>query len=230
MSKFSDAVKGFVNKHFTQEVTCSHCGKTGKIMFFSTLKDGNQLCSSCKNEIPEQFNFKVKESTLEKFKELYGFMQYTKTNLEPIFKPTADYSYGEFKVDAIHNLCRVGDSFVFEISNIAAYKFDFQPEEFKEGFTSKAKGNVYLTGLILKHPVATFETTAIKYGAKAKADKPLFSKTFIYENPEDMDAFVAKFDALWDKFDAAEKEKEFNDLVEQNAKELLKQKELEGNS
>ena len=41
MSKFTDAIKGFINKHFTQEVTCANCGKTGKVMFFSKLNGYN---------------------------------------------------------------------------------------------------------------------------------------------------------------------------------------------
>ena len=70
MSKFTEALKGFINKHFTQEVTCANCGKTGKIMFFSKLKDENRICSACKGTIPYEFDFKAKESTLEDFKEL----------------------------------------------------------------------------------------------------------------------------------------------------------------
>lgn len=230
MSKFSDAVKGFVNKHFTQEVTCANCGKTGKVMFFSNLEDGNRLCSDCKHEIPSQFNFKPKESTLEEFKELYDFMQYTKNELEPIFKPDSDYSYGSFKVDPIHCLCRIDDSFVFEISNILAYDFTFKAEEFKDGiFSSKVKGDVYMNGLILRHPVATFDETVIKYNAKGKAEKKLLSSTITYQNPADMDEFLSKLGSLWEKFEDERQQKELDELIEKKAMELLAKREQENN-
>ena len=225
MSKFTETIKSFINKHFTQEVVCANCGKTGKIMFFSTLKDGHRLCSHCKGEIPDEFEFKAKESTFEEFKELYNFMQYTKTNLEPIFTPDYDYSYGSFEVDPIHNLCRVDDGFVFEISNIAFYSFNFKAEEFKDGiFSSKVKGDVYLTSLILRNPVGAFKERLINTGVKAKAEKPLFSNTVIYQNPTDLDEFLARFDAIWGGFETARQQAELNTLVEQKAQELLAQR------
>lgn len=226
MSKFTDAIKGFINKHFTQEVTCANCGKKGKVMFFSTLQDGNKLCSDCRHEIPSQFDFKPKESTLEEFKELYDFMQYTHNELEPIFKPDYDYSYGSFEVDPVHYLCRVDGSFVFEISNIMLYNIVFKAEEFKDGiFSSKVKGDVYLTSLILRNPVGSFDDVMIKSGAKGKAEKKVFSSTITYQNPKDMDEFMFKFDSLWSKFESEREEKELNDLVEQKARELLAQRE-----
>ncbi|MBQ8794057.1 MAG: hypothetical protein IJZ63_04880 [Clostridia bacterium] len=226
MSKFTDAIKGFINKHFTQEVTCANCGKTGKIMFFSKLKDENRICSACKGTIPYEFDFKAKESTLEDFKELYDFMQYTNNELEPIFDPDDDYSYGSFEVDPVHYLCRVDGSFVFEISNIMVYNFVYQPEEFKDGvFSSKVKGDVHMTGLILRNPAGSFGDKVIKHGAKGKAEKKVFSSTITYQNPKDMDEFMFKFDSLWSKFESEREEKELNDLVEQKARELLAQRE-----
>ena len=224
MSKFTETIKGFINKHFTGEVTCANCGKTGKIMFFSTLKDGNHLCSHCKHEIPHEFGFEAKESTMEDFKELYDFMQHSKTVLEPIFKADKDYSYGLFEVDPVHNLCRVDDGFVFEISNISMYDFNFKAEDFKDGiFSSKVKGDVYLNTLILRNPVGVFDQTLIYAGAKGKAEKPLFSNTVIYQNPKEFDNFLEKFGALWDKFENERQQQEFDKLVEEKAKELIAQ-------
>lgn len=226
MSKFTDAIKGFINKHFTQEVTCANCGKTGKIMFFSKLKDENRICSACKGTIPYEFDFKAKESTLEDFKELYDFMQYTNNELEPIFDPDDDYSYGSFEVDPVHYLCRVDGSFVFEISNIMLYNIVFKAEEFKDGiFSSKVKGDVYLTSLILRNPVGSFDEVMIKSGAKGKAEKKLFSSTITYQNPKDLDLFLLNFESLWSKFEDERQQKELDDLVEQKAKELLAQRE-----
>ena len=226
MSKFTDAIKGFINKHFTQEVTCANCGKTGKIMFFSKLKDENRICSACKGTIPYEFDFKAKESTLEDFKELYDFMQYTNNELEPIFDPDDDYSYGSFEVDPVHYLCRVDGSFVFEISNIMLYNIVFKAEEFKDGiFSSKVKGDVYLTSLILRNPVGSFDEVMIKSGAKGKAEKKLFSSTITYQNPKDLDLFLMNFESLWSKFEDERQQKELDDLVEQKAKELLAQRE-----
>ncbi len=225
MSKFTESIKGFVNNHFTKEVTCAHCGETGKVMFYSAMQDGNMLCSACKNKIPEQFKFKAKESTLAQYERLHNFMQHTKNDLEPIFCPTEEYSYGSFKVDAQNNLCRIGNSFVFEISNILAYSFCFKAEEFKDGiFRSKVKGDVHMCGLILREPFASFEDTVIKHGAKGKAEKRAFSSTVLYENPREMDEFVANFDSLWEKFEEERKEKELQALVEQRAKEMLAEK------
>ena len=226
MSKFTDAIKGFINKHFTQEVTCANCGKTGKIMFFSKLKDENRICSACKGTIPYEFDFKAKESTLEDFKELYDFMQYTNNELEPIFDPDDDYSYGSFEVDPVHYLCRVDGSFVFEISNIMLYNIVFKAEEFKDGiFSSKVKGDVYLTSLILRNPVGSFDEVMIKSGAKGKAEKKLLSSTITYQNPKDLDLFLMNFESLWSKFEDERQQKELDDLVEQKAKELLAQRE-----
>ena len=226
MSKFTEALKGFINKHFTQEVTCANCGKTGKIMFFSKLKDENRICSACKGTIPYEFDFKAKESTLEDFKELYDFMQYTNNELEPIFDPDDDYSYGSFEVDPVHYLCRVDGSFVFEISNIMLYNIVFKAEEFKDGiFSSKVKGDVYLTSLILRNPVGSFDEVMIKSGAKGKAEKKLFSSTITYQNPKDLDLFLLNFESLWSKFEDERQQKELDDLVEQKAKELLAQRE-----
>ena len=226
MSKFTDAIKGFINKHFTQEVTCANCGKTGKIMFFSKLKDENRICSACKGTIPYEFDFKAKESTLEDFKELYDFMQYTNNELEPIFDPDDDYSYGSFEVDPVHYLCRVDGSFVFEISNIMLYNIVFKAEVFKDGiFSSKVKGDVYLTSLILRNPVGSFDEVMIKSGAKGKAEKKLFSSTITYQNPKDLDLFLMNFESLWSKFEDERQQKELDDLVEQKAKELLAQRE-----
>ena len=226
MSKFTDAIKGFINKHFTQEVTCANCGKTGKIMFFSKLKDENRICSACKGTIPYEFDFKAKESTLEDFKELYDFMQYTNNELEPIFDPDDDYSYGSFEVDPVHYLCRVDGSFVFEISNIMLYNIVFKAEEFKDGiFSSKVKGDVYLTSLILRNPVGSFDEVMIKSAAKGKAEKKLFSSTITYQNPKDLDLFLLNFESLWSKFEDERQQKELDDLVEQKAKELLAQRE-----
>ena len=226
MSKFTDAIKGFINKHFTQEVTCANCGKTGKIMFFSKLKDENRICSACKGTIPYEFDFKAKESTLEDFKELYDFMQYTNNELEPIFDPDDDYSYGSFEVDPVHYLCRVDGSFVFEISNIMLYNIVFKAEEFKDGiFSSKVKGDVYLTSLILRNPVGSFDEVMIKSGAKGKAEKKLLSSTITYQNPKDLDLFLLNFESLWSKFEDERQQKELDDLVEQKAKELLAQRE-----
>lgn len=228
MGKFTDAIKGFINKHFTQEVTCANCGKTGKVMFFTNLQDGNKICSNCKHEIPIQFDFKPKETTLEEFKKLYDFMQYTQNELEPLFDPDDDYSYGDFEVDPVHCLCRVNNSFVFEISNILAYDFIYKPEEFKDGiFSSKVKGDVYMTGLVLRDPVGAFGKTIIKYNAKGKAEKKFLGNQIIYHNPEKMDIFLENLDSLWSKFEGERQEKEFNDLVEQRAQELLAQRELE---
>ncbi|MBR6501982.1 MAG: hypothetical protein IKT42_00910 [Clostridia bacterium] len=226
MAKFTDTIKGFINKHFTGEVTCAHCGKKGKVMFFSTMSDDNRLCSSCKNSIPAEFHFNPKESTLEEFKNLDSFMQYTKNQLEPVFEPDREFSYGDFKVDPVNCLCKVNNSFVFEISNILAYDFSFRAEEFKDGiFSSKVKGDVYLNTLILREPGAVFGETAIKYSAKGKAEKKMFSSTVTYQNPADLDEFLMKFDALWSRFENERQQQEFDDLVEQKAKELLAQRE-----
>ena len=179
MAKIVDSIKGFVHKNFTQEVTCSNCGQKGKIISFTTLKDGNKLCTSCKRSIPTQFDFNAKESTLEEFKELYDYMQYSKNKLEPIFEPDYELSYGNFEVDPVNNLCRINDGFVFEINNITSYNFEFKAEDVKEGLLStKAKGTVYLTYLTLENPYAMFKAEIIKFGAKGKADKPLFSNTY----------------------------------------------------
>ena len=226
MSKFTDSIKGFTNKHFTREVTCCNCGKTGKVMFFSTLSDGQYLCSDCKHEIPAEFQLKTKETSFAEYRKVYDYVQYSKTQLAPIFNPTADYSYGNFEVDPIHCLCRVNGSFVFEISRISMYAFHFKAEEFKDGiFSSKAKGDVYLTGLLLSEPFASFESQIIKHNAKGKAEKPLFSNTVLYQDPEEMTAFVDRFDSLWERFQAEKAEKELEDLVEKKALELLVQKE-----
>ena len=153
-------------------------------------------------------------------------MQYTRAQLEPIFNPDREFSYGDFEVDPVNCLCKVNGSFVFEISNILAYDFSFRPEEFKDGiFSSKVKGDVYLNTLILREPDAVFGETAIKYSAKGKAEKKIFSSTVTYENPADLDEFLMKFDALWSRFEDARQQKEFDDLVEQKAQELLAQRE-----
>lgn len=225
MSKFSDSIKGFINKHFTQEITCANCGKTGKTMFFSTLRDGHKICSSCKHTIPAEFEFKAKETSLDEFKELYTYMQNSINNLEPIFNATDEYSYGSFKVDAIHNLCKIGGSFVFEIEKIMSYDFVFKAEEFKDGiFSPKVKGDVYLTHLLLENPYARFNETTIKRGAKGKAEKRLLSSTVTYQNPAEMDEFLINFGSLVNKFEAEKKEKELQDLVEAKAQELLEKK------
>lgn len=214
MGNFSETVKGFVNKHFTQEVTCSHCDKTGKVMFYSPLQDGNIICSSCKRSIPEQFKFKPKESTLEHFKELYNFMEYTHKELEPIFNPTPSYSYGDFKVDAEHNLCKVNGSFVFEISNISAFQFHYKVDNVNKGtFSTYVEGDVYLTSLFLKHPYAAFDETSIKLFVKTPATIPLFSNKPVYDNPVEMDYFVARFTSLWE---SVQEEKETQELLEQS--------------
>jgi hypothetical protein len=195
-------------------------------MFFSKLKDENRICSTCKGAIPCEFDFKAKESTLEDFKELYDFMQYTNNELEPIFEPDYDYSYGTFEVDPVHYLCRIDGSFVFEISNILMYNFNFKPEEFKDGiFSSKVKGDVYLTGLVLRNPVASFGEKIIKHNAKGKAEKKFLSSTITYQNPQEMDLFLLNFESLWNKFENERQEKELNDSVEQKARELLAQRE-----
>lgn len=226
MSKFTDSIKAFITKHFTQEVTCCNCGKKGKTMFFSTLQDGKKLCSDCKCEIPDQFSFKPKETTFEEYKKLFDYIQHSKNNLKPIFNPSDEYSYGKFKVDPTNMLCSVCGSFVFEIKDIDSYLFNFKAEDVKEGvFSTKVKGDVYLASLILKDPLAIFESQIIKANAKGKAEKKFLSNTVLYDNPDEMDEFVAKLDALCEKINSEKAEKELQELVEKRARELVAQQE-----
>lgn len=229
MSKFTDSVKGFINKKFTQEVTCCHCNKNGKIMFFSTLMDGKKLCSDCKNRLPSQLLFKAKEETYEDFKKKYDFIQHSRNVLLPVFCPTPEYSYGKFEVDATHRLCRINGGFVFEINKISSYNFNFKAEEFKEGiFSSKVKGDVFLTLLTLEEPFAVFESELIKGNAKGKAEKPLFSRTVIYSNPVEMDEFIARLDSLCESFREEKRERELREMVEMKARELYENRLKDG--
>ncbi len=210
MGKIIDSIKGFINKKFLQEVVCAHCGKTEKIMFVSTLKDGNRICSSCMCEIPKEFKFEAKQSTIEDFNEICEFMDYNKKELEPIFVKDPSFSYGDFEVDTLHNLCRIDDSFIIEIDNIATCSVQFKPEKIKEGmFSTKAKGNVELTLLILEKPRAIFENVIIKFDVKGKVEKPMFSNTYIYHNPDDFDDFITKFNALYENLRIEKKAKQY---------------------
>ena len=229
MSKFVDAIKGFINKHFTQEVVCANCGKTGKIMFFTTLGDGNKICGSCKRTLPSEFKFEAKDSDLAEFQKLYQYIQYSKTQLEPNFKPDRSYSYGTFEVDPFHELARIGGSFVFELKNVTDYCFNFKAEDFKDGiFNPRVKGDVYLNYLFLENPYAAFSETIIKFGAKGKAEKPLFSSTILYQNPPAMDEFLMNFGSIVSKYHAQKEQQALEELVEKKARELLEQREKEG--
>lgn len=227
MGKFGDSFKGFMNKHFTGEVTCAHCGKVGKTMFYATLKDGSRICPDCIKEIVSPFSFDAKVMDLEKFKEIYDYIQHCRNDLAPIFNVDYDFSYGYFEVDPVNKLFRVG-TLVHEISSIAAYSFVFRPEQVKDGiFSTKVKGDVRVEALFLEEPIAAYTNYTIKYGAKASAKKSFLTNTVTYDNPEDMEEFMIRFGSLWDEFNVAKKEKELNDLVELRARELLAQRERE---
>ena len=54
-----------------------------------------------------------------------------------------------------------------------------------------------------KEPFATYDET-IAYGVKTKAEKKFLSNTYLYDNPKELDAFLAKFEMLCER---AKKEK-----------------------
>ena len=153
---------------------------------------------------------------------------HSKNVLKPKFRASSDYSYGDFEVDPVHDLCRVNGSFVFEIKDIEDCGFDFRPEEFNEGiFYSKVKGDVYLTGLILSSPRAVFGEQVIKYNAKGKAEKALFSSTITYQNPDEMDEFMARFTALWERHQNKKIEDQIDALVEERVKQALEARDAQ---
>ena len=212
MGKFLDSIKGFFNENFLKEVTCSHCGKKDKIMCFDELKDGSLLCADCAFEIPKEFNFKPEEKTLEEYREIRDFVDNANKNFEPIFTENDDFSYGKFKVDTQHNLCRIGNSFIFEISNISTYSIDFHAEDLKDGLLStKAKGDVRLAFLFLEKPYASFMSKTIKSNVKVKVETHLFSRTVTYSNPPELDVFLARFHDLHERLRS---EKAANKTVE----------------
>ena len=201
--KIIEKIKEAINNKFFKEVYCSHCGAKGKVMFFKKLKDTSVLCNTCTAAIPTELRNAAFGGNLQDYVDAREYTIRSKKELEPVFRN--DAGYHEFEVDSVHRLFRVaGSKLVFELHNIEFYSFVFKAEELKEGFLSdKVKGDVHLL-LSTKEPFATYDET-IAYGVKTKAEKKFLSNTYLYDNPKELDAFLAKFEMLCER---AKKEKE----------------------
>ncbi len=192
--KIIEKIKEAIHNKFFREVYCSHCGAKGKVVFFKKIKDGSLLCNTCTSAIPHELREAAFDGTLQDYKEARAYTERSKKEFEPVFDN--DAGYHDFEVDSAHKLFRVsGSDLIFELSNIEFYSFIFKPEEVKEGFFSeKVKGDVKLS-LITKEPCASYDKV-IAYGVKAKAEKKLFSSTYLYDNPKKLDEFLERLDRL----------------------------------
>lgn len=184
-----------------KEIYCAECGKKTKPFFRTQLIDDNYLCSECMSSIPSY----MRESfaltyLLEDYRALVSHIEESKKELRSIFQET--HHYYSIHIDTIHNLFYIGngidDQTVFHrFRYISSYKFDFYPEEFKEGtFGDKVSGKI-LFKILMDIPYFYYEEILAR-NVKVNAKKAFFGSEVQYENPRDLQAFLSFFDKAFD--------------------------------
>ena len=180
-----------------KNVYCSECGKKTKLLFRTKLTDGNCLCSDCTSAIPSYMRESLALTySLEDYRALISHIEESKRELRPIFQET--HHYYSIHIDTIHNLFYIGDRIddqtVFHrFRYISNYKFAFHAEEFKEGtFGDKVRGKI-LFNILMDIPYFHYEEILAR-NVKVKAKKTFFGSEVQYEDPRDLQEFLAFFD------------------------------------
>jgi len=183
-----------------QKVSCAECGKQFGGLLKTKLKDGEWLCPTCTDIVPSYMQKTFFATyTLEEFRALKSYIEFSNQKLRPRFSETA--SYYSIHIDENNDLFYLGknisdDTIFFEFANVDNFDLSFNAKELKEGFLgNKVIGDI-LFELDMAVPRFNHEDK-LATGVKTKAQKRMFGTKFVYDPPEDMFEFYATFQGLW---------------------------------
>lgn len=183
-----------------QKVSCAECGKQFGGLLKTKLKDGEYLCSDCMRIVPTfMHNTFFASYTLEGFRALKSYVEISNQEFKPRFSETA--SYYSIHIDEDSALFYLGkkiseDTIFFKFSNVDSFDLDFNAKELKEGILGdKVTGDILFE---LEMAVPRFEhEEKLSTGVKTKARKKFFGTKVVYDPPEGMLEFSARFQNTW---------------------------------
>lgn len=190
-----DKIKKSIHNKYFREVHCSCCGTTGKILGYRRLRDGSLLCKTCANQLPSEWSDVLENGTLDDYKRSMAYARTSQEVYEPIFRN--DAGYGSFEVDSRNLLFRNSGEgeLIFPLSCLDYYDFSFTGVTPHEGiFRNTVSGNVH--AVLLAADPDYHAQSMIAFDVTARAEKKLFSNTFVHGNPDGLDDFILRFDRL----------------------------------
>lgn len=212
---------------FGKDINCDNCGAKTNLFTRRKFVDEKAICGNCASIFPNWLDFKaLEEWTYSEYESFRDYVKYSEENLRPKFNKTheyekvlLDYDNGIFCI--VDNLFREvkKETIFFEVKNIIACDFDFNPKEFNEGIFSDSVEGKTAFGFSLLIPMISAEMI-MESDAKGKAKKSLLGTRITYENPKKMAKFEEAFlESIYihmqKKIDELEKEKkELDDLIE----------------
>ena len=179
-----------------KDIYCAECGVKTKLLLRTRLADDNYLCFECASIIPSHMMDSVTTNyTLEDYRALKGYVQYSNTALRPIFHET--HHYYSLHIDTENHLFYIGsgiapDTVFLHFRNIEDFDLIFSAEEFKEGVIGDKVSGKIMFRIKMNNPVFYYETIFDRC-AKAKAKKSFFGSSISYDNPKGMDDFLSFF-------------------------------------
>lgn len=183
-----------------KKVNCAECGKQFGGILKTKLADSRYLCSNCTDSVPPYMYKSFFDSyTLDEFRTLKQYIEYSERELRPLFSETD--SYYSIHIDAVNELFYLGkkiteDTIFFKFSNVDNFDLDFNAKELKAGILGdKVTGDI-LFELSMTLPRFDHETK-LATDVKTTAKKNLFGTKITYDSPADMSEFYAHFRTLW---------------------------------
>ena len=179
-----------------QKVSCAECGKQFGGLLKTKLKSGEYICPDCMRIVPTvMHNTFFSSYTFEDFRALKSYVEISNQEFKPRFSETT--SYYSIHIDEDSALFYLGkkiseDTIFFKFSNVDSFDLDFNAKELKEGILGdKVTGDILFE---LEMAVPRFEhEEKLATGVKTKARKKLFGTKVVYDPPEGMLEFSARF-------------------------------------
>ncbi len=210
---------------FFKEIYCADCGKKTNILTRTKLADEQYLCYECTADIPSYIQKCLPSYSLEQYRELKKYIEYSNNELSKLFNENHDFY--SLHIDTEHEIFYF-DSGLFseplylKFSNINDFDLVFSPDELKESmFGDKVTGKIFFK-IKMNIPYFYYEKVLAK-DVKAKAKTSFFGSKVEYENPKGMSEFLFYFLSAWRNATVINDEQEFSSSNSANPTNELQQ-------
>ena len=184
-----------------QNIYCAECRKKNSLLARTNLKDGHHLCSNCTSFIPPfmQESFTSRYATIEDFRMLKNYAEYSDSTLRPKFRET--HKYYSLHIDDESGIFYIGKvlnekTLFFQFINLEEFNLLFRANEFIEGVTGdKVYGQVLLK-IQMGYPYFYYEKQLDTH-VIVKAQKKRLGSQITFDNPDEMNDFLQHFLTTW---------------------------------